>query len=195
MWRDVVGYEGLYQVSNMGRVKSIRAFKFKIIKGISLGHGYLRVSLSKFGCAKNFSIHRLVCMAFLENPFNKPFVNHIDNNPLNNEATNLEWATHSENMKWKFITGYKMPKGFDCKYAKKVYQYSLHGELMKIWGSVKSIEIELGYTTNKICDVCNGKRVTAKGYVWSYTQLDKSFFENKKFDKRALDKSRSQIIV
>ena len=103
IWKDVVGYEGLYQVSNLGRVKSLERLdknnhpvKEKILKQAcdGVGKGYLYVNLGRMGRGK---IHRLVAEAFIPNPYNKPEVNHIDGNTKNNRVDNLEWVTHQEN--------------------------------------------------------------------------------------------------
>jgi len=98
-WRDVVGYEGLYQVSNYGRVKSFHKDKIKILKfGVGIG-GYLRVVLCKDFKKKNRFVHVLVAQAFIPNPENKPEVNHDDGNKFNCHVSNLFWATSSENKK------------------------------------------------------------------------------------------------
>ena len=97
VWRDVVDYNGLYRVSNLGRVKSMR-FNGRILTG-SINHsGYMVVNLTKDGVTKHKFIHRLVATAFIDNPENKPFINHIDSNPLNNVIDNLEWCTQAENV-------------------------------------------------------------------------------------------------
>lgn len=108
IWRDIKNYEGLYQVSNIGRVKSLeRMFinkrgrkqhiKERILKPGTNHNGYFYVSLSDDrGKAKGFLVHRLVCEAFHENPKDKPCVNHIDENKTNNTATNLEWCTRKQ---------------------------------------------------------------------------------------------------
>lgn len=103
VWKDIRGYEGLYQVSNLGRVKSLsknvkgRNYK-EIIKAPSYGgKGYYRLSLCKNGKNKYFYIHRLVAQAFISNPNNYPCVNHIDCNIYNNNFDNLEWCTYKYN--------------------------------------------------------------------------------------------------
>lgn len=98
-WRDVVGYEGLYQVSNLGRVKTMKGKKPFILKQrIKSGRGYLYVKLYKDCNFKVIEIQRLVARAFVDNPQNKNVVDHIDENKLNNCACNLRWVTHQENM-------------------------------------------------------------------------------------------------
>lgn len=112
-WKEIKGFEGLYKVSDTGLVKSIervvlekngrtKRIQERVLKvdtQITKHTSYLRVTLSKNGETKRYSVHRLVAEAFIENPENKPFVNHIDNDATNNNVSNLEWVTHSENMK------------------------------------------------------------------------------------------------
>ena len=104
-WKDIVGYEGLYQVSNLGNVKSIdrinrigRHVPERILAQSNTTSGYLNVNLSKDGIARVYQVHRLVATAFIENSDNKPQVDHIDNNKHNNNANNLRWVTEKENM-------------------------------------------------------------------------------------------------
>ena len=96
-WRDIEGYEGLYQVSNLGRVKSLRDKNNKkrelILKPKTMRNGYLKVDLCKNGKQKTFTVHRLVATVFISNPKNFPVVNHKDENKLNNNISNLEWCT------------------------------------------------------------------------------------------------------
>ena len=108
-WRDiiddVVDYGGKYQVSNFARVRSFYRGKTKIIKTDIIHTGYLRVTLYKNGKTQNRYVHVLVARAFIPNPDNKPFVNHIDGNKQNNSIENLVWATPSENIQHAFETG------------------------------------------------------------------------------------------
>src|SRR5699024_6100473 len=109
IWKDINGYEGIYQVSSLGRVRSLDRtllnknnieykVKGKIRKISCTGKGYQKIQLSKEGNSKNFSIHRLVAQAFIPNPENLPIVNHIDGNKTNNHIGNLEWVSSNENM-------------------------------------------------------------------------------------------------
>ena len=108
IWKDVQGYEGLYQVSNLGRVKSLGRFvdklkchywqEEKILKPRKNHYGYLRFNLYKDGKTKTFSVHRLVAVAFIPNPENKPQIDHINADKTNNTVNNLRWVTCKENI-------------------------------------------------------------------------------------------------
>mgnify|MGYP002622098599 CR=1 FL=1 len=104
-WRDVEGYEGLYQVSDLGRVRSFHNQYGRILKPIVTSHGYAQVTLAKNGTMRSRHIHMLVAKAFIPNPENKPQVNHIDGNPMNNRLENLEWVTSQENIRHAYRTG------------------------------------------------------------------------------------------
>lgn len=139
-WKDIQGYEGLYQVSNLGEVRSLKykgRNNIKILKGASDKDGYRRVALfDKEKCRKEYRIHRLVAEAFIPNPENKPQVNHIDGNKINNKSDNLEWATQEENMQHAYKMGLKVQtkevrekisRGRLGKYkGEKAYWYSKH---------------------------------------------------------------------
>ena len=169
-WRDVVGYEGRYQVSSMGRVKSLvrkdclgRTVKERILKPGVPKDGYPIVGLNAGGKQKMFSIHRLVCQAFHENPDNKPCVNHIDENKTNNCASNLEWCTYEENNNHG-THNERMAKAR----SKPVGQYTHDGELVKVWPSVSEAERRAGFNHGNISEVANGNRKTAHGFIWKY---------------------------
>ena len=129
MWRDIKGYEGLYQVSNFGKVKSLnksiirnngrkQTFKEKTLKEGLSGNGYYSVSLTKNGKGKTFNIHKLVAIAFIENKNNDKCVNHIDGNKLNNTVGNLEWVTSQENVKHAYATGLISTDSIDSRHLK-----------------------------------------------------------------------------
>ena len=172
-WRDVVGYEGLYQVSSMGRVKSLerkvpkrngeRTVKERILKPITDRYGYLIVCLCAGGKQKMFKVHRLVYQAFHKNPENKLCVNHIDENKTNNAASNLEWSTYEENNNHG-THNERMAK----TQSKPVGQYTRDGELVKVWASVSEAGRRAGFDRGTISSVANGKRKTHKGFIWRY---------------------------
>ena len=123
VWKDIEGYEGLYQVSNKGRVKSFHFGKEKILKPYLRANGYLMLCLQVDKIKAHFIIHRLVATAFIPNPVNLPVVNHIDGNKQNNCVENLEWTTYSENEKHAYKLGLKFRNAFagegeDCIFSK-----------------------------------------------------------------------------
>ena len=111
IWRDIKGYDGVYQVSNWGRVKSLKFGKELFLKPVNNGWGYHRVSLCKNKKGKNITVHRLVAEAFIKNPQNKRTVNHKNGIKADNRLSNLEWNTMSENNKHAFANGLKCKKG------------------------------------------------------------------------------------
>ena len=110
IWRDVVGYEGLYQISNLGRVKSLLFGRERILKTRYNVEGYAVIKLTRKDKGKIYPIHKLLAQAFIPNPENKPIVNHKDGNKMNNNLDNLEWVTHSENVKHSYKMGLIKPK-------------------------------------------------------------------------------------
>jgi len=179
-WRDIKGYEGRYQVSNLGRVKSLeraaagrsyskRYLKERILKPKPNNRGYLRVNLCNgTGKREQFFVHRLVCEAFHKNPKGKPCVNHIDENKTNNAANNLEWCTYRENNNHGTHNA-RMAKAK----SKPVGQYTRDGMLIKIWQSTREVERQLGFNHRNISRAANGKRKTAYGYIWKYIDEEK----------------------
>ena len=162
-WKPVLGYEGLYEVSNWGRVKSLRLGKEQILKPFKTGKGYLQVGLWKNKHRKNYSIHQLVALHFIPNPYNLNEVNHKDENPQNNFVENLEWCTHSYNINYGTRTE-KCSK----KCSKPILQYTLDGEFVKEWESAIQAEREGGFKSRNITACCKGKRKSQGGFIWRY---------------------------
>ena len=122
VWKDIEGYKGLYQVSNLGRVKYLPKYNIKKegIMSYTLRSGYRNLILRKNGKRKSKQIHRLVAQAFIPNPKNKPFVNHKDFNRQNNTVDNLEWVTQKENVQWSICN---MKKRRNCSQSKTGEKY------------------------------------------------------------------------
>lgn len=176
-WRDIKGYEGLYQVSNEGRVKSvdrvietpnnIRNYKSKILVQTEKWCGYYEVSLYKNGKREHKSIHRLVAEAFIPNPQNKQCVDHINGIRNDNKVENLRWCTQQENNSFELAVEHQ--KNNPAK-SKQVYQYTLDGNLVAIYPSTMEAERN-GFYNTLISRCCLGKQETHKGYRWSYKPL------------------------
>ena len=173
-WKAVKGYEGLYEVSTFGRVKSLERtqrltkhtkliIEEHILSFGTAGQGYLRVALCKDGKAHYKVIHRLVAETFIPNPDGLPCVNHKDENKKNNKVTNLEWCDALYN--YHYGTGAKRRA---LSRGKKVAQYSLDGDLIAIYPSTAEASRQLQTTNSHISCVCTGKRKTACGFVWRY---------------------------
>jgi len=184
IWKDIKGYEGLYQVSNMGRVKSLERtvidnigrrqnIKERILKPKKEPNGYLRVTLSNNSVKnKKFFVHRLVCEAFHENTENKPCVNHIDENKANNTVSNLEWSTFAKNINHG-TRSLRAGKAIAKALRKPIGQYTRDGKLIKVWQSAQEVKIQLGFDQGNISKVARGKLKTAYGYVWKYIEEGK----------------------
>lgn len=183
-FRDINGYEGLYQVSNYGRVKSLQKYnaiskkyynREKILKNLPHKGGYLKVGLNKDGKKKCHLIQQIVGKTFIPNPNNLLEINHKDTNKYNNMFFNLEWCTRSENMKHAFENGKCNSQLSHLKKViqnnkKAILQYTLNNEFIKKWDSSAQIEKELGYLHGNISKCCLNKKhcLTAYGYKWKY---------------------------
>lgn len=178
-WKDIEGYEGLYQVSNYGRIKSLgneATRKEKILKPNLSGAGYYQVGLCNNGIRKLFYVHRLVAEAFIPNPNNLKEINHKSEDKTLNTVENLEWCDRLYNMNYGDIKN-KMSQSHIGIFinredqSKKVYQYTLDGELIKVWESTAECEREGGFHQSSISNCCLGKQQKHKGYRWSYEPL------------------------
>ena len=176
-WRNIEKYEGSYQVSNEGRVKSIerkvpfrnsfRTIKERILKLIDDEDEYKVVNLYKEGSKKMKKVHRLVADAFIPNPDKLPQVNHKDENHSNNNVDNLEWCDPPYNLNYGSRNARASQTSFNGKKSKKVNQYTLEGEFVKEWPSMREAERN-GFDATSISNCCLGKQQTHKGYKWSF---------------------------
>ena len=158
IWKDCKGYEGLYQVSNLGRVWSIRSQRY--LKGSYNKDGYIQVYLTaKNGKSKKEYIHRLVALVFLDNPNNLPQVNHKDEDKSNNCVDNLEWISIKDNANH----GTRIER---ISKANSIPVYCF--ELDKIFYGAREAARELGINHSSISKACKGQLKTAGGYLWEY---------------------------
>lgn len=178
IWKDITGYEGYYQVSNKGRVKSLDRYvvndgarnnskmifvKGKILKPHDAGREHLTVCLMRGGIDDMRYIHRLVMEAFTANIDNLPCINHKDENPYNNELSNLEWCTH------KYNTNYgSCIKRRSEKLYKPVDRYDVNMNYINTFTSVSEAERGTKIDRSSIAKCARGERKTAGGYIWKY---------------------------
>ena len=184
IWKTAVSdgeiYEGLYKVSNLGRILSLNyknTGKPGLMNPVERKDGYLRVGLSKNGKTKKCLVHRLIAETFLENPENKPCSNHKiegdegkkinmvifnEDGTVDEERTTIEWVTYEENNNYA-THNERMAK----TKSKRVLQLSLSGDLIREWPSTRECGRN-GFTQQHVVDCCNGKRKSHKGFRWMY---------------------------
>lgn len=173
IWKQIKGFEEIYSVSNYGNVKHNKtesksgtgnyARQEHILKQRKNNAGYMLVDLYKGNKRYQMLIHRLVAMAFLDNPNNYNVVNHKDENPLNNTVINLEWCNQKYNMNYG-----KVAKKIGKANSKPVKQIDLNGNLVKIYPSAIQAQRETGISNGLINECMKGKRKKARGFVWEY---------------------------
>lgn len=173
-WKSIIGFEGLYEVSNLGRVRSLwdgrhQTHRTKILKPIKMNSGYLCVGLHKNGEEKKFLVHRLVAEAFIPNPLNKPQVNHKTEDKTQNSVDCLEWCTNEYNQNYG-TRNERVSKARinNSKISKPVLQLTKNGELVAEYPSTREAERQTVIDPSSISKCCNGKQNSAGGYVWKY---------------------------
>lgn len=184
IWKDIPNYEGLYQVSNLGRIKSLKREANNqyckddtILKVRKHKNGYCFVALYKNGKSKEISIHRIVATSFLENSNNYPSINHINGNKEDNRIENLEWCSPSHNTKEAFRIGlmkpnYKVLKENSKRLSIGVLQIDkLTKKVIKEWDSMKEAEDTLKIKTH-INEVISGRRKSASGFLWRRKEVE-----------------------
>lgn len=180
LMQDIKDYEDLYSITNSGRVWSkLRdgsgGHTVKWLKPDTKPNGYQTVTLVKNKVKQRFLLHRLVAISYIENPQNKPYVNHLDGNKQNNCVSNLEWCTGSENEQHSYTVLNKQASkhclgktGYESHRGKEVGQYTLEDELIATYGSGADAARSVGCSQTSISAVCTGKRTNYKGYIWKY---------------------------
>lgn len=182
IWKEIPGYEGLYQVSNLGRVRTIERYvtekngktrikKSIIRKFVVSNSGYAQVTLTCKYKMKLCTVHRLVAITFLEKVSGKNIVNHINGIKTDNSLSNLEWCNKSENElhSYRVLNKINIPKGKPNYLSmKKVCQYDLKGNHIKTYDSITMASKETNTNRQKISDVCIGKRKKTNNFIWKH---------------------------
>lgn len=179
-WRAIEGYEGLYEVSTKGRVKSLNWKNMREEKCLFLkkhNKGYLQVELANGNGKKTFLVHRLVAKAFIENPNGFRMVNHKDENKTNNCVENLEWCSNSYNVLYSIarrktrtnrVSTRKGCRFHGANSEKRIVQTKHNGEVVRVWADSRTIFLETGMSDWSISECCRGNRKTAYGFKWRY---------------------------
>lgn len=181
VWKDIKDYKGLYQVSNLGRIKSLKRkvyagrgrmrwqYERILSDNKTNGNGYKIVSLNKNGKEKNKYIHRLVAETFLSNPNNYKYINHKDQNTLNNNVENLEFCTAQYNCTYNnahIKRGLKFRNNLIN--SKRIYQLDEENNIIKEYPSAAEAGRQLGITGSSIGACLRGLQQTSGGYKWKY---------------------------
>lgn len=197
IWKDIPGYEGIYQISNCGRIKALEKdyvicntslvhTKERILASVNMPDGYKRIELNHEGVSRTFPVHRLVALAFLPNPDNKPHIDHINAERDDNRVDNLRWVTPKENAAnpitkaRKAIAVQNRPSGtvhplFEDKSpdAKPVLQYDKEGNFIARYTCCHQAgRLNKGFSYSCIARACRGERKTYKKYIWRYEDIN-----------------------
>lgn len=192
IWKDIEGYEGLYQVSNMGRVRSLER---KVVRSngtlfsatskllsIKKTNGYVYVNLYSNGKGKTYSVHRLVALAFVDNPNNLPEIDHINTIRDDNRHANLRWTdrkgnmengitkiTHKEACRHRVYAQSTLDALDKYRNKRKVAKCDIHnGEVLEIYDTIRDAAVRNNVNEHSICNVCGGRRKSCGGYKWKY---------------------------
>lgn len=186
IWKSIIGYDNLYEISNYGNIRSLdKCFLNKdgniyrrkgiYLKPVKNKYGYLQVGLCSNNKESSHTIHSLVAKMFIDNPKNKPTVNHKDGYKLNNHYSNLEWATKSEQAIHSLnLNLRKMPNNWNGKFgsqhgaSKKGYQYDINNNFIKQYNSIIEAAKDVNIQPSSITSVCKNRNKTAGGYKWKY---------------------------
>lgn len=174
IWKTIKGFEN-YKVSNTGKVYSLD--KSKVMKPWVINSGYQVIALVDRGISKRMLVHRLVALNFIGNPLNKPQVNHIDGDKLNNNVDNLEWTTSSENINHNKVLGrldtHTARAKLNKVQTKAVNQLDIEtGKVIATYNTIREASKATGSQDGKITMVCQGKRKTHNGYSWEYVNKE-----------------------
>lgn len=177
IWKDITGYEELYQVSNYGRVRSLKTLKRKVLKPVKTSNGYYCVTLYKNGTKVLKKVHRLVAEAFIPNHYNLPQVNHKDEDKSNNIVDNLEWCDSKMNNRY----GTRL-KRISVKLSRPVVQCLKDGRQFIFWLNAKQIKHSVFKVDNSNIGKClKGKLNMAGGYIWRIPTKDEmKYIDNHK---------------
>lgn len=162
VWENIQGYGSFYQVSNYGRIKSFKRYKEGVLldPGIN-SSGYLYINLYLDGIPKKYTIHRLVAITFLKNPYNKQEVNHLDGNKLNNLVTNLTWVTPQENTTHAYDTGLAKSGSKSPHYKGDILVFDEYGRQVDTLHGGKDMK-DKGYHPGAVYACISGKRYSHK---------------------------------
>ena len=163
IWKDIKGYEGLYQISTNGDIKRVWKSKETICKPSLDSNGYKQITLTKNKKRKSYKIHKLVAITFINNKNNYKEINHKDENKLNNNVNNLEWCTRKYNCNYG-------NRNYKCTRHRihKVGQYDLQNNLINTYSSLQDAERITGIKYQNISSCCRNIKKSSGGYIWKY---------------------------